>query len=144
VVCHGFRDRNLEDTNTLKAIMDQNNRIIKNIIGGEYADAIDYQAVPHVTAFASGSIDEANFAMLKRDYEACMDVDAITAAGSQPLIDLIAELNSIWPIVDSDDVESKITEADYASLSSAVYFLEAVGIRSLVNVAVGTDRLSPV
>ena len=144
MVCHGFRDRNIDDTNTLRAVMDQTNRIIKNIIEGEYADAIDYQAVPHVTAFASGSIDEANFAMLKRDYEACMDVDAITAAGSQPLVDLIAELNSIWPIVDSDDVESKITEADYASLSSAAYFLEALGISSLVNVGVGADPLSPV
>ena len=48
----------------------QNNRIIKNIIGGEYADGIDYRVVPHVTTFALGSIDEARLR-----YEAEMEFE---------------------------------------------------------------------
>ena len=142
MVCHGFADMNGEDLNVLHSAGARNSRIIKSIIEGSYSDAIDYQATRWNSTWTTNAVDEANFKMLQRSYETCMDTESISKAGSQPLVNLIATLNTIWP--HTEDLKAKLSPSDYDGLSKATFFLEEMGISPFVKLGVQSDYFAPV
>jgi endothelin-converting enzyme len=123
MVCHGYRDNNPPDMATLSEMSVRNDRIITNLLEGTYAEAIDYQATstPWKSTWTSNAVDEANFKMIKQSYDACMNTTAISALNTKPLVDLIASMNSIWPL--SKDLKAKLTPAGHDTLAKATYFL---------------------
>ncbi|KAK0657907.1 hypothetical protein B0T16DRAFT_502818 [Cercophora newfieldiana] len=142
MVCHGFKDNNGPNLDRLGLIGQRNNRIIAGMLDGTYSQAIDYQATPWKSTWTSNSVDEANFKMLKQSYDACMDTDTIAALNTQPLADLIASLNSIWPL--TNDPKAKLAPADHDSLAKATYFLHEVGVSAFATMSVMTDFYDPV
>lgn len=142
MVCHGYKDNNPPDTGTLVGMTSRNDRIIKSILEGTYTEAIDYQATPWKSTWTSNAVDEANFKTLKKSYAACMNTTAISALNTQPLVDLIASLNSIWPL--TGDHNAKLTPADHDSLSKATYFLQELGIPAFATMVINPNVFEPV
>ncbi|KAK5656963.1 hypothetical protein OQA88_3486 [Cercophora sp. LCS_1] len=124
---------------TLVVVSERNNRIIHSLLESTYDEAIDYQAVPWKSTFASNDQDKANFAALKKDYQTCLNADP--SLGTQPLLDLIADLNSIWPF--TSDAKAVIKESDYESIGRAIVYLQELGIDTFQTLKVGGDDLEP-
>jgi endothelin-converting enzyme len=71
--------------------------------------------------------EENNFDMLRTGWKACMDTEAIAAAGIKPLSDFIVTINQSWP-VSPDDLDTKVSASDYDGMFKAALLLEEVGI----------------
>jgi len=110
-------------------VLDRNLRILHSILESDYKSATEYVSVPWNSTFPTNSIDESNFNTLRRDYQACMDIENIAKEGSKPLVSLLTELNSIFPVV-VGDVKTTISEKDYDSFSKAIFYLEEIGINT--------------
>lgn len=135
MVCARFRDQNGDDTGIIPAVIGRNLRILHSILESDYKTATEYVSIPWNSTFPTNSIDEVNFNTLRRDYEACMDIDTIAKEGTKPLVSLVTELNSIFPLV-VGDVSTTISEKDYDSFSKAIYYLEELGISTLATITV--------
>ena len=127
---------------TIRAVLAKNERILHSILESDYKTAAQYVSVPWNKTFPTNSIDEANFNLLQRDYQACMDIDNIAKEGTKPLISLLAELNQIYPMV-AGDVKTTISEKDYDSLGKAILYLEELGISTLTQIAPFNNLWNP-
>ncbi|KAK0631361.1 hypothetical protein B0T14DRAFT_559168 [Immersiella caudata] len=141
MVCHHFKDSHVANMDRLSSIGLRNVRIISNMLEGNYSEAIDYQATPWKSTWTSNAVDEANFRMLQRSYEACIDTESITALGTKPLVDLVANFNSIWPL--TGDLKAKMTPADHDQFVKATFFLHELGITGLAKLVARTDFYRP-
>jgi len=119
-------------------IGEQNARVLREILELPYTKAVEYQSVPWKSTYTTDKVDESNFDMLKLAYQTCLDHDAIEAAGTAPLEAIIAEQDSIWPI-NTADLKSTIGADDYAAFSKAVYYMEDLGISSVLKVFAGAN-----
>ncbi|KAK4446366.1 hypothetical protein QBC34DRAFT_450803 [Podospora aff. communis PSN243] len=137
MVCHHFKDSHVANMGRLELMGYRNLRIVSNILEGNYSEAIDYQATPWKSTWTSNAVDEANFRMLQRSYEACLDTEAIAALGTKPLVDLVANFNTIWPL--TDNLKAKMTDADRDGLSKASVFLHELGISGFMKALTATS-----
>ena len=131
VVCARFRDQHVDNSFVLNDMSEGNARILRSILESDYKSATEYVSISWNSTFPTNSIDETNFNTLRRNYEACMDIDTIAKEGTKPLVSLLAELNSIFPVV-VGDLKTTIGEKDHDSFSKAIYYLEELGIGTFV------------
>lgn len=138
-VCGGWRgahDMRADQgmTDALGLINDGVTSTIRNILEGSYPDSSDHSTFsPNNLGAAVGSTDRKNFDELKAAYDACMDVDAITKQGIQPIVALIDELAATFD-------SSSASPVDY---SKSVLFLKKRGINSFFSFYVSDDDKDP-
>ncbi|CAK7227349.1 hypothetical protein SCUCBS95973_006513 [Sporothrix curviconia] len=134
-VCGGWRgehDMRADQgmTDALGLMNDRVTSTIRNILEGEYPDSSGHSAFSPSQLVASvASTDRQNFDELKAAYDACMDVDAITAKGIEPIVALIDELAATFSAA-----------SDY---SDAVLYLKKHGISAFFSSYVGDDDKDP-
>ena len=105
--------------------------MIREILERPYSEAVAYQSVPwkNDDVFARGSIDEANFNLVRGAYQACLNADATSAVDAIKL--LLADLNSAWPI-NTGDLKNMVGKSDRDALTKATTFLTELDIPSYV------------
>ena len=145
LVCHQFPLLNGPGSSGAGQLDDTNGRIIRSILDGDYQHAITEQLVSWNSTFPTNNVDEANFNLLKRSYTSCMDVETIEKTGTKPLVDLIAAVNSLWPIKSSGTIElnSTMTEADYDGFTDVIAYLEELGVATLSTISVFKNPWNP-
>jgi endothelin-converting enzyme len=148
VVCYGFSEHGDDNESTIRNLQKRNSRIMRKILESpSYEEAAGYRStlVRRNNNNNSNNVDEHNFDMLRKGYQACMDMDAIEAAGIKPLTDMIVSINKTWP-VSPNDLLSKVGASEYAGLSKAILFLENMAISPFrtVSQVVIPDPLSSV
>ncbi|KAK0633831.1 hypothetical protein B0T14DRAFT_467071 [Immersiella caudata] len=142
MMCHRFPLLNEPDMSPFRKLGPRHKRVLEGILQGSYQEAISEQLVSWTSTFPTNAADEANFNMIKRAYAACMDTDTIEKAGTKPLVDLIASVNSLWPI-NTGDLKSKVTKADHAGLADVMSFLEELGISTFQKMDVSNNPWDP-
>ncbi|KAK5653682.1 hypothetical protein OQA88_8712 [Cercophora sp. LCS_1] len=140
MVCYRYQEQNFEDKGIALVIMDQNRRVLREILELPYEEAVHYQSVPWKSTFPINSIDEANFDMLRRAYDTCLDTEAILETDRAPLKGLVSELTSLWPVVPSD-TKTTVGKSDYEGLTEAIYYLADLGLYPLLQYEVGANIL---
>ncbi|KAK1829593.1 hypothetical protein QBC39DRAFT_127096 [Podospora conica] len=138
MVCARFRDHRGDDARNLVDVSDENARILRSILESDYKTATEYVTVQWNSTFPVNSVDEGNYNNLRRDYQACMDIDAIAKEGTKPLVSLLAELQGIFPVITSD-LKTTIGEKDYDSFNKAIFYLEELGVSTFVTLSAGPD-----
>lgn len=88
------------------------------------------------------STDEDNFDMLQKGYQACMDTDSIQEAGVEPLVSLLEEISTLWPVA-FDNMNSTLASADYANFSQAALYMESLGVDAFEQFIVMQDPVDP-
>lgn len=135
-VCGGWRgahDLRADEgrVDALSLINDVITSNIRGILEGNYPEGSSHSEFsPRNLVVALSSTDQDNFDELKQVYNACMDVDAITKRGIEPIIGLIDDLAAIL----------NSTDGDY---SEAILFLRGIGIDPFFNFGVGDDEKNP-
>jgi endothelin-converting enzyme len=143
IMCQRFPVLNEPNTSQLRKLGPRHSRVLQSILKGTYEEAVSGQLISWDSTFPTNAVDEANFNMVKRAYTACMDTDTIEKTGTKPLVDLLASLHSLWPI-NTGDLQSKMTKADYDGLADVMYFLEELGIATFQTLQVGNNPWDPV
>jgi endothelin-converting enzyme len=124
-VCYGTFEHSGDNGGTLWDLRDRTDRILRKILeSSNHEEAIGFKSTFLTTR---DSIDDYNFDMLRTAYQACMDTDAIAAAGIKPLADLIASIDKIWPL-STDDFNQTMTKADLDGFHQANLFVEQLGV----------------
>jgi len=125
MACGGAAERWADDTQAAGNFMqDRIDRILRKVIESPYEEAVGYHSI-----MVRNNIDEANHRMLQRDYQSCMNTEALLEAGSTPLINVLAELAKVWPGFDPDDTTTLDT-SEYEDLNKAIIHLEQLGVSS--------------
>ncbi|KAJ5174455.1 uncharacterized protein N7482_000332 [Penicillium canariense] len=83
------------------------------------------------------SADVENFEKLKAGYDACLDESSIRKRGAQPLADLLAALQNIYP------PKSGLVAGTQDHLTRAILFLMELGVEALVSSSVSPDDRDP-
>ncbi|KAK4656350.1 hypothetical protein QC762_0059480 [Podospora pseudocomata] len=127
MVCHGFNQLHDSPTVGLFAQEKTNNRLLREILERPYEEATAVQ--PYVLRRRDNAAEH-NFDMAHRAYAACMDSDAIEAAGVKPLMDLVNRINEQWPI-EMDYADDLFDEADdTAGLHKVIAALTKLNVRT--------------
>jgi len=143
LMCQRFPVLNEPDTSQLRKLGPRHQRVLHGILKGTYQEAVNEQLISWDSTFPTNAVDESNFNMVKRAYTACMDTDTIEKTGTEPLVDLLASLHSLWPI-NTGDLKSKMTKADYDGLTDVMSFLEEIGISTFQTMQVLNNPWDPV
>ncbi|KAJ4286152.1 hypothetical protein N0V90_013501 [Kalmusia sp. IMI 367209] len=80
---------------------------------------------------ANKSADEENFDKMKAAYDACLDEDKIKSLGTGPLLQVLDELKTTYPVDDS------------ANLKDAILLLANYGVSALATAGTGADDRDP-
>ncbi len=120
-----------------------NIRVLQTLLELPYDDAVEYQSVPWNDTFIRDDTDKANFGIVQKAYDACMDTATITKLGATPLAKVITDLDAIWP-VSLEDLNTTITTADYDGLSRMIYYLEEIGVKTYATMSGINDFWDPV
>ncbi|KAK4237588.1 hypothetical protein C8A03DRAFT_34440 [Achaetomium macrosporum] len=133
MVCYGYPEHNGENANFFTEVKERNMNILKRILDSATDTEADRVISTLLTTrSSSSSYDEYNFDMLRTGYQACMDTDTISAAGTKPLQDLITSLNEVWPLQPGDS-NATVTASDYDCLHKATLFFEQFGVHTLTS-----------
>ncbi|KAJ5674071.1 hypothetical protein N7462_009510 [Penicillium macrosclerotiorum] len=81
--------------------------------------------------------DDGNFNKLKAAYNACLDETTIRERGTKPLVDLLTDLQKIYP------VKSGLVSGTQDHLTNALLFLMKSGVDALVSSGVSSDDRDP-
>ena len=128
MVCYGFSEHGDDNESTIRNLQKRNSRIMRRILESpSHGEAAGYRSTLLRRNNNNYTVDEHNFDMLRKSYQACMDVDAVEAAGIKPLTDLIVSINKTWP-ASPNDLLTKVDASEYAGLSKAILSLENVAI----------------
>ncbi|KAI5207661.1 endothelin-converting enzyme [Aureobasidium subglaciale] len=112
-------------------IMNENNQLILKHI-------LESPAPKDTSIFwTAANPDQEIFGKLQDGYNACMNETLLASIGSKPLLDLLLELDKIYPAK-----EPKTTKKD-ESLTKAVEYLMEIGVASPISVDVGADDKDP-
>lgn len=87
--------------------------------------------------WTAADADEAIFNKMQAGYNACMNETLLASIGSRPLLELLMQLDSIYP-----NKTSKIVKQD-DSLTLAIEFLMSIGVRGPISFDVGADDKDP-
>lgn len=86
----------------------------------------------------ANSTDETNFLNLQRYYQAYMDEDTNQQAGTQPLVDCVAEFELLWPVNVTDFVAT-LDESDSSGFGQTIIYLESLGVWTFSGIEVTED-----
>jgi len=89
-------------------------------------------------ASLSANPDHEIFTKLQDGYHACMNETLLASIGSKPLLDVLMQLDGIYPT----ELTSKSSKQD-DSLTKAIEFLMGVGVAGPVSIGVGPDDRNP-
>jgi endothelin-converting enzyme len=87
--------------------------------------------------WSAESPDHEIFGKLQDGYSACMNETLLGSLGSKPLLDLLLQLDQIYP------TETLKLGKDDDSLTKAIEFLMSIGVGGPVNIGVGADDKDP-
>ncbi|KAI1376163.1 endothelin-converting enzyme 1 [Hypoxylon crocopeplum] len=148
LVCDGFnnrhdipQDRGSYSTGT---IMSENGQTtLRHILESPYPTASKHSSFsPQNLVKLVASTDEENFLMIQEAYNACMNETTLQGIGVAPLVSLIEEVATSFPVAEGA-LDQPLEQADYAALSDTILLLEQIGITSFVGLAAGADDKNP-
>lgn len=133
-VCQGWRD-----THDYRA--DQSSVSVGSVMSDTSRDLLhSILEAPYSMNLYTGenkTVDENNFAVLKRAYDTCMNQDAIKSYGVAPLVALWKEFDQLYPEEAPAGVDAK------KELTDAAVWLAKRGVGGLVSSGVGVSRSEP-
>ncbi|KAI9262189.1 hypothetical protein BDA99DRAFT_438748 [Phascolomyces articulosus] len=122
-------------TGTWQTIMDENNEVLRTTYEGTFDDFIgniDLDTLSDFHVSDQEQIDRQNFEKIQSYYKQCMDVNAIDAQGSAPVLPLISKV--LGPLSEKFDPET---------LTTAVIEMTMQSVRTLFNTVVEQDDMQP-
>lgn len=81
--------------------------------------------------------------MIQDAYNSCLDEATLQKVGVEPLVDLINQVATSFPVDDAYGSDSPLEEVDYAALSDTILLLEKLGVSTFVGLTVGADDKNP-
>jgi len=87
----------------------------------------------------SRSADEDNFEKMKAAYEACLNENAIKELGTAPLMEILHQVEDIFPPTTSNEISIYDTNA----IKEAILVLADNGVSALIAAGTGPDDKSP-
>ncbi|OTB04317.1 hypothetical protein M426DRAFT_320912 [Hypoxylon sp. CI-4A] len=147
LVCDGFsnrhdipQDRSSYSTGTM---MSENGQTtLRHILESLYPTDSQHSSFSPQNLFAlAASTDEENFNKIQQAYNSCLNETNLQKVGVEPLVALISQVATSFPVTESDS--GLLEEADYAALSETVLLLEKMGVTSFVGLTAGADDKNP-
>ncbi|THW77645.1 endothelin-converting enzyme [Aureobasidium pullulans] len=112
-------------------IMNENNQLILKHI-------LESPAPKDTSLFwTAANPDQEIFDKLQDGYNACMNESLLASIGSKPLLDLLLQLDKIYP------TEKSKKNKDDTTLTKAIEFLISIGVGGPVSIDVGADDKDP-
>lgn len=151
-VCEGWREKNdLRDdqggsfTGTMMA--ENSQMILRHILETSFEDS-------HPRLDPDTSAEAAIFRKLKDAYDACKDEDRLKERGSEPLLDVLLEIEKLFPAKRPHSGSEPFPTLHHQSqkglkfdgqnqLSTTMAFLISIGVPSLVSFSVSADDKDP-
>ncbi|KAI0853671.1 endothelin-converting enzyme 1 [Daldinia vernicosa] len=149
LVCDGFinrhdipQDKSSYSTGT---IMSENGQTtLRHILESPYPTTSKHSSFsPQNLVKVAASTDEENFRMIQDAYNSCLDEATLQKVGVKPLVDLINQVITSFPVDDAYGSDSRLEEADYPALSDTILLLEKLGVSSFVGLTAGADDKNP-
>ncbi|KAK3293670.1 uncharacterized protein B0H64DRAFT_346360 [Chaetomium fimeti] len=120
MVCYGAFEHHGDNSGTLPAAGKRTARVLKTILEStSHAEAAGFKST---LLTARNNVEEDNFDLLRTAYQACMNTNAIAAAGIKPLNDLIVSVNTTWP-VSPTDLDTAVGPDDLDGVQEAALLL---------------------
>ncbi|KAI1460816.1 endothelin-converting enzyme 1 [Annulohypoxylon moriforme] len=147
LVCDGFSDRHdiPQDRSSYSTgtIMSENGQTtLRHILESPYPAKSEHSSFSPLNLMKiAASSDEDNFNMIQEAYNSCMNETALQKLGVAPLISLIDQVASSFPV--AEGVSEPVQQADYAALSETILLLEKIGVGSFVGLGAGADDKNP-
>ncbi|KAI1135264.1 endothelin-converting enzyme 1 [Hypoxylon sp. FL0543] len=147
LVCDGFnnrhdipQDRSSYSTGT---IMSENGQTtLRHILESPYPNTSQHSSFsPQNLMKQAVSTDEENFDMIQKAYNSCMNETSLQEIGVQPLVNLIEQVATSFPVAEGDS--GSVEESDYAALSDTILLLQKIGIGAFVGLTAGADDKNP-
>ncbi|KAI1107291.1 endothelin-converting enzyme 1 [Jackrogersella minutella] len=147
LVCAGFNDRHdiPQDRSSYSTgtVMSENGQsTLRHILESPYPTTSEHSSFSpqNLVKFAVSS-DEDNFRMIQEAYNSCMNETTLQKIGVSPLVSLIDQVVTSFPI--AEGASDPVGIADYAALSDTVLLLEKLGVSSFVGLGAGADDKNP-
>ena len=96
---------------------------------------------PAALEFMSANIDKQNFRKLKDAYTACMDETAIAKRGVDPLLEIVKQLQTIYPgsMTETSTGSKGKPAGPRSNLTEAIIYLQELGLSAFIDVGVGVS-----
>ncbi|KAH7359692.1 hypothetical protein BKA66DRAFT_573986 [Pyrenochaeta sp. MPI-SDFR-AT-0127] len=139
LVCGGWRDRHdlradQGDAFTGTIMSENSQLLLRHILEAPYPkDSQHSYFSPMQLQTTAKSDDEGNFDKMKASYDACLDEDKIKSRGVEPLLHVLEEIKSTYPVARSDS----------HSIKDAILLLAKSGVSALVTSGTGADDTDP-
>lgn len=131
---------------TIDEVSEANDRVLRNIFSGHYPSSTPKKNLPDPTE----AIDVQNFEKLQDAYNACLNETAIDGLGSAPLVTLLENVISRYPVESScnpikfqtpENPEAIYTEKKHCteskgSLTEVIEYLQSIGVGALFSLVV--------
>jgi endothelin-converting enzyme len=162
LVCGGWRATHdpRPDQGTIgvfQQIADDGSSLLRHILEAPYPDSSSHSYFsPMNLAVATSNLDKENFDQLQRAYNACMAVEEIKKKGVDPLIDLLVDLEGLYPVDLPSPNPPQPTmppappkppfppvENVSFGMPEVLTFLQKRGIDAIESIGVGPDDKSP-
>ncbi|KUI71673.1 Endothelin-converting enzyme 1 [Cytospora mali] len=133
-VCEGFDDvheirEDQSGVDSLQIMSEEGQLLLKRIV--------ESPAPADTSLFwTASSPDQEIFAKMQDGYNACLNETLLKSIGSKPLLDLVSQLQEIYP------VKNPKGKGD-ATLTDAVKFLISIGVEGPISLGVGADDKDP-
>ncbi|KAJ5644650.1 hypothetical protein N7507_010661 [Penicillium longicatenatum] len=109
-----------------------------SVFAGTMMEEVAQTRLRHILERPEAPQDDAgNFKKLKDAYNACLDESTIRERGIQPLVEVLAKLQSIYPAND------EITFGTEKNITDAILFLIQSNVQALVSPSVSPDDRDP-
>lgn len=117
---------------------ERNTQVLQHVIEGAYPEDSSHSSYsPRSLQEEDNSIDKENFNKIKDAYDACMNEDAITKLGADPLIKLLDHVKELLPV----DSEASAKD-DSNGLTDAFIYANQVGVSPLMQFSIGVSTLA--
>jgi endothelin-converting enzyme len=162
LVCDGWRANHdprpdQGSIGTFNSMAEDGASLLRHILEAPYPNASSHSHFsPGSLSVSMSSIDQDNFEELQRGYNACMDLDGIRKVGIDPLIDLLVELEGVYPeklpspnppqpTFPPTPPKPPVPPVENVSfgMPEVMIFLRNRGIGGIVDIGVGADDKNP-
>ncbi|KAI1657459.1 endothelin-converting enzyme 1 [Daldinia decipiens] len=149
LVCDGFINRHdipqdKSSYSTATIMSETGQTTLRHILESSYPTTSKHSSFsPQNLIKIAASTDEENFRMIQDAYNSCLDEETLQKVGVKPLIDLINQVATSFPVSDAYGGDSPLKETDYAALSDTILLLEKLGVSSFVGLTAGADDKNP-
>jgi Peptidase family M13 len=131
---------------TIDQVSEENDRILRDIFSGPYPSNSPKKNLPDPTE----AVDVQNFHKLQDAYNACLNETAIDEQGAKPLLSLLQNVISKYPIVSTcdpmkfqppNDAVTGLSDKQHCSetqgsLTEVIEYLQSIGVGALFSLVV--------